>query len=75
MYLTFIIFAYSEEVYLSNSIISVIKDKQLCDIGKQTTEVFAFDYNKSPLGEAKQAHDLNKRNEIPNLLSYQYKLR
>ena len=73
--LTFIIFAYSEEVYLSNSIISVIKDKQLCDIGKQTTEVFAFDYNKSPLGEAKQAHDLNKRNEIPNLLSYQYKLR
>ena len=53
----------------------LIKDKQLCDIGKQTTEVFAFDYNKSPLGEAKQAHDLNKRNEIPNLLSYQYKLR
>lgn len=74
--LTFIIFAYSEDVFFSKSIQQEILNSQnLCSIGKGGTDVISEIPIIDSLNVIKKAYDLSKRNSIPNLLSEKYKIR
>lgn len=72
----YIIFLYSEEVILSKNLPSeILKDEKLIDISKQCCNILTFNPLINPYEALKEAYDLSKRNEIPNLLSEKYKLR
>ena len=73
--LTYIIFLYSEDIYFSKSIEKeVIESQALCGAGRTTQDMFSPLPFLNPLETLKDSHDLNKRHEIPNLLSEKYKL-
>lgn len=74
--LTFIMFAYSEDIYFSKTVEKeVIENQKLCDIGKSSTEIVSLTPYFNPLDVIKETYDLNRRNSIPNLLSEKYKVR
>ena len=69
------IFLYSEDIYFSKSIEKeVIESQTLCGTGRTTQDVFSPIPFFNPLETLRDSHDLNKRHEIPNLLSDKYKL-
>jgi hypothetical protein len=73
--LTYIIFLYSEDIYFAKSIEKeVIESQALCGAGRTTQDMFSPLPFLNPLETLKDSHDLNKRHEIPNLLSEKYKL-
>lgn len=74
--INYIIFLYSEEVILSKEISDeVLNDKKLIEVSKQCSNIATIDPFINPYADLKEAYDLGKRNEIPNLLSKKYKLR
>ena len=74
--LTFIMFAYSEDMYFSKEIQDDVKSsEQLCNVGRSTEEIFSITRFFDPYRTLKESYDLSKRHSIPNLLSSQYKLR
>lgn len=74
--LTLIMFMYSEDMYFSKSIENKVrKSKQLCNIGKIGQDFISSSPYFNPLEELKKSFSLNKRHDIPNLLSEKYKLK
>lgn len=74
--LTFIMFAYSEEIYFSKSIEKEVKSSQsLCEVGRSSQEILSPTPFFDALETVRDNYDLNKRHTIPNLLSEKYKLR
>lgn len=74
--LTFIMFAYSEDMYFSKEIQEAVKSSEkLCTIGRSTEEIFSFTRFFDPYRTLKETYDLSRRHSIPNLLSSEYKLR
>ncbi len=73
--LNYIIFVYSEDMYISKSLEGLIKSNDvLCNIGKTGQDVLSTKKNVDGIKAIKEYNDLNKRNSIPNLLSEEYKL-
>ena len=73
--LTYIIFLYSEDIYFSKSIEQkVVESKTLCNAGRTTQDMFSLAPIFDPYEELRHSHNLNKRHEIPNLLTDIYKL-
>lgn len=73
--LTYIIFLYSEDMYFSKSIEKEVSDSMvLCDAGKTGQDIVSYTPFFDPLEVLKETHSLEKRYEIPNLLSEKYKL-
>ena len=73
--LTYIIFLYSEDMFFSKSIEKEVNDSHvLCEAGKTGQDIVAYTPFFDPLEILKKSHALDKRNEIPNLLSEKYKL-
>lgn len=74
--LTFIMFAYSEDIYFSKTIKSDVEASQkLCDVGKSGQDIISTTLLFDPMKTLKESFDLNKRYSIPNLLSEKYKVR
>ncbi len=74
--LTFIIFAYSEDMYLSEKIHDeAVSNHNLCNIGRMGQDLFMIYPFIDPYKKLKQVFNLDKRVQIPNLLSEKYKLR
>ncbi len=73
--LTYIIFLYSEDVYISKSIEKEITNNEvLCYTARTTQEMVSPTPFFDPFEILKNSHSLDKRHEIPNLLSEKYKL-
>ena len=73
--LTLIMFMYSEDIYFSKSIENEVRESNvLCEAGKTGQDIVAFTPFFDPLETLKESHTLDKRHEIPNLLSEKYKL-
>lgn len=74
--LTFIMFAYSEDMYFSREIQEVVKGSdKLCAVGRSSEDILSFTRFFDPYQTLLETYDLSKRHNIPNLLSAQYKLR
>lgn len=74
--LTFIMFAYSEDMFFSKTIKDeILQSKSICEIGKSGQDILSFTPNFDPMETIRDLYDLNKRNSIPNLLSEKYKIR
>lgn len=74
--LTLIMFMYSEDIYFSKAIEKEVHNSvALCDVGETGQDIVAFTPFFDPLEILKKTHSLDKRNEIPNLLSEKYKLK
>ena len=74
--LTYILFLYSEEVYLSKSIPSdILKNQNLINTCKKTIDVLSPAPNVNALQVVKKNFNLSDRFNIPNLLSEKYKVR
>ena len=72
----YIIFLYSEDVFISKNISdNVLKNKKLIEVSKQSSMVSSSTPFVDVTEESKKVYDLSKRDEIPNLLSEEYKLR
>ena len=72
----YIIFLYSEDVFLSKEIPQeILKHEKLIEVSKQTSFAFLTNPFLNVIENAKEIYDLSKRSEIPNLLSEKYKLR
>ena len=73
--LTFIMFAYSEDIYFSKSIENDVKRSQaLCMTSRSSQDIFSLSPKIDGLNLIKDNYDLNKRHSIPNLLLEKYKL-
>ncbi len=73
--LTYIIFLYSEDMYFSKSIEKeVLESQTLCNAGKTTQDLLSPTPFFDPFLTLKESHNLNKRHEIPNLLSDKYRI-
>lgn len=73
--ITFIIFAYSEDIYFSKSIQKYIESNEyLIDAGKSGTDIISEIPIWDPLSIIKEKHDLSIRNDILNLLTKEYSL-
>ena len=73
--LTYIIFLYSEDMYFSKTIAREVNaSKTLCNAGKTSSDILSPTPFFNPFEALKESHDLNKRHEIPNLLSEKYKI-
>lgn len=73
--LTLIMFMYSEDMYFSKSIENEVREsKALCEAGKTGQDIISFTPFFDPLEILRESHSLDKRHEIPNLLSEKYKL-
>ena len=73
--LTLIMFMYSEDMYFSKSIENEVREsKALCEAGKTGQDIVSFTPFFDPLEILRESHSLDKRHEIPNLLSEKYKL-
>ena len=69
-------FMYSEDIYFSKTIEEEVHNSAaLCDVGKTGQDMVAFTPFFDPLEILKKTHSLDKRHEIPNLLSEKYKLK
>lgn len=74
--LTFIMFAYSEEIYYSPTIQTLLTEENgLFDIARTTSDILATTLDFNALEVLKDKINLDKRCAIPNLLSEAYKLR
>ncbi|CEK34610.1 hypothetical protein UMC2_15661 [[Clostridium] sordellii] len=74
--INYIIFLYSEEAIFSKDIPNeVLKNKNLINISKQSSNILTTNPFIDPYKALREGYDLNKRNEIPNLLNEKYKLR
>lgn len=74
--LTFIICAYSEEMFYSDKIESEVKgNSQLKNTSQVTSDILAITPFFDPYKKATECFDLAKRNEIPNLLAEKYKIK
>ncbi|WP_221372837.1 hypothetical protein [Clostridium perfringens] len=72
----YIIFLYSEDIFFSKEIpINVLQNKDLIDVSKQSAIALSINPYIKAIDKAKDIYDLSKHNNIPNLLSEQYKLR
>ncbi len=72
----YMIFLYSEDVFLSKNIPEyVLKNDKLIEVAQQSSMAFISTPLVDAIEESKKVYDLSKRNEIPNLLSEEYKLR
>lgn len=72
----YIIFLYSEDIFLSKEIPSdILENKNLVDISKQSAMAVASNPFTKAIEKAKDIYDLSQHNNIPNLLSKKYKLR
>lgn len=72
----YIIFLYSEDVFLSKDIPEhILKNNKLIEVSQQSPMAFISNPFADVIEESKKIYDLSKRNEIPNLLSEEYKLR
>lgn len=72
----YMIFLYSEDVFLSKNIPEhILKNDKLIEVAKQSSMAFLSTPFVDTIEESKKVYDLSKRNEIPNLLSEEYKLR
>ena len=73
--LTYIIFLYSEEIYFSKSIEKEVVDSQaLCKAGSTSQDMLLSTPFVDSLSIIKEIHSLDKRHQIPNLLSEKYKI-
>lgn len=73
--LTLIMFLYSEDMYFSKSIEKEVQEsKNLCEAGKTGQDIVSFTPFFDPLEILRESHSLDKRHDIPNLLSEKYKL-
>ena len=73
--LTLIMFMYSEDMYFSKFIENEVREsKALCEAGKTGQDIISFTPFFDPLEILRESHSLDKRHEIPNLLSEKYKL-
>lgn len=74
--INYIIFLYSEDIYLSKDIPSeILQNKELIKASKQTGIGMATHPGAEVIKEIKGVYDLSKHDSIPNLLSEEYKLR
>ena len=72
---TLIMFMYSEDMYFSKSIENEVREsKVLCEAGKTGQDIVSLTPFLDPLEILRESHSLDKRYEIPNLLSEKYKL-
>ncbi len=72
----YIIFLYSEDIFFSKAIPNdILQNKNLIDVSKQSSMVISTNPFTKAIEKAKDIYDLNKHNNIPNLLSEKYKLR
>ncbi|WP_025162839.1 hypothetical protein [Paraclostridium bifermentans] len=72
--INYIIFLYSEDVFLSKEIPeNILKDKKLVEVSQLSSIAF-LNFSNS-IDDVKKIYDLSKYREIPNLLSERYKLR
>ena len=72
--INYIIFLYSEDVFLSKEIPeNILKDKKLVEVSQLSSIAF-LNFSNS-IDDVKKIYDLSKYREIPNLLSEKYKLR
>ena len=53
----------------------IIENKKLINVAQKTSIFMTSKRSISAIEEAKTIYDLNKKNDIPNLLSKEYKLR
>ena len=73
--LTLIIYLYSEDMYFSNFIENeVCENKRLCEAARTSSDIVADMPFFDPFEKLKQSYSLEKRFEIPNLLSEKYKM-
>ena len=73
--LTLIMLMYSENMYFSKSIEKEVREsKALCEAGRTRQDIVAFTPFFDPLEVLRESHSLDRRHEIPNLLSEKYKL-
>jgi len=74
--INYIIFLYSEDVFLSKNISKeILKNDRLIEVSKQSSVAILDNPFVDARDGLKEIYDLSKMNEIPNLLSEQYKLR
>ena len=73
--INYIIFSYSEEIYLSKDIpAGVMRDENLIDISRKTNITVSDTPYGNSLETAIKEYSLSKRAEVPNLLLRQYRL-
>lgn len=73
--LTFIVFAYSENIFFSKTIANeVTANKELCKIAKSGFDYYTYDPSVSVMDDARKTWSLNNRSHIPNLLSYEHRI-
>ena len=74
--LTFIMFAYSEDVYFSKSIYDeAVNNQTLCNVGRSGQDIISPIPFIDSIEVIRDSYDLNRRHDIPNLLSEQYKIK
>ena len=74
--LTFIMFAYSEEIYYSKTIEeAVLSSQKLCEAGTSGLDILSIIPNIDSMQVIKGKYDLNNRKKIPNLLSEKFKIK
>lgn len=72
--INYIIFLYSEDVFISKKIPqNIIDDEELVSVSKQTYYAMAVP-GTNVIEEVIKEYDLNKSNKIPNLLSEEFKI-
>lgn len=73
--LTLIMFMYSEDMYFSKSIENEVRESEiLCEAGKTGQDIVSLTPFYDPLEILRESYSLDKRHNIPNLLSEKYKL-
>lgn len=73
--LTLIMFLYSEDIYFSKIIEEEVRNSVvLCDAGKTGIDIVGTSPFFDPLEIIKKTHSLDKRSNIPNLLSKKYRI-
>ena len=73
--LTLIMFLYSEDMYFSKSIENEVREsKALGEAAKTVQDILSNTQFFNPLEILRKSYSLDKRSEIPNLLSEKYKL-
>jgi len=71
----YIIFLYSEDIFFSKEISDeVLENSNLINVAQQTSMFMTIDQSINAIEKAKSIYDLGKRDDIPNLLSKDYKL-
>lgn len=74
--LTFIMFAYSEDIFFAKQIQQIVTDNPaLCEASRSSQDVLSSYLGVDPYEVIRENYDLSKRHSIPNLLSEEYKLR